>query len=242
MTKTEQVTKARHNTGFFALLRAPLHVRRTSAPSPAPRFLTGLVSVCALIGASLALSAAPTLAAETPETPTLTVEQPVPSTSATLHGVLSPNSLPAEGGVYKFLYKAGTECKGGSETTAGLSLGLEDEAVSEPLPGLEANKQYTVCLLDENDGGNKAASVPITFTTARLRKPPKKSKRPRSDPPRRRWKASSTQATQAIPAPTNSSTKPIRAQNAKTKAGHPNRRARPRGMRLNMSLLCLWAV
>lgn len=116
----------------------------------------------------LAVGAAPAVAAP-PEAPEVTVESPVPATTATLHGILNPKAA-GEGGTYEFLYKASaTECEGGSHApeSPGFSVGLEHEEVTEGLTGLTPNTQYTVCLRAEGELAKEAAvGPPVTFTTA----------------------------------------------------------------------------
>jgi hypothetical protein len=118
--------------------------------------------------AGLAVCSASALAAA-PEVPELTVVAPVPATSATFLGVLSPNAKePNEGGTYTFLYRASkTECEGGSETASGLALGApHEELPGEPVSGLTPNTEYTVCLSVTNLASETTLSPPVTFTTA----------------------------------------------------------------------------
>jgi hypothetical protein len=132
--------------------------------------LTGLVSLCA-VGGALLLCDAPALAVA-PEAPELTVESPVPATTATLHGVLNPGAVaPGEPGTYEFLYREGSAgCGGGRRAPEppGMALGLEREAVTEELSGLAPNTEYTVCLLARNAAEETALSAPVTFTTLRV--------------------------------------------------------------------------
>jgi hypothetical protein len=125
--------------------------------------LAALATLSLLVTALLA--SAPALAAA-PETPELTVGS-ITATNATFHGVLSPKATqPTEGGTYKFLYKASkTECKGGSETTQGLSMGVAHEEVGEPVGGLSPSTEYTVCLSITNLKSETTLSAPVTFTT-----------------------------------------------------------------------------
>lgn len=125
--------------------------------------------LCSLV-VGLLFVAAPAVAAA-PETPTLTVEEPVHATSATFLGVLNPTApVPSEGGTYKFLYKAGTgtECEGGSETSSGLSFGNAPEPLSpETVTGLVPNTEYAVCLSVTNleSPSRTAVSLPVAFKT-----------------------------------------------------------------------------
>ncbi len=117
----------------------------------------------AMLGVLL-VTAVPASAAP-PETPELKVMY-INASEASFLGVLSPKA-PNEGGTYRFLYNASkTECKGGSETSPGLSLAEEGEKVSERVGGLTANTEYTVCLRVTNLKGEQALSAPVTFKTA----------------------------------------------------------------------------
>ena len=128
-------------------------------------------ALCVLAGALL-LVAAPALAAA-PEAPEVTVESPVPATTATLHGVLNPGLVGEPGtyetGTYEFLYKQGpASCEGGGTAPAspGLSLGAgHEELPAEVLTGLTANTEYTVCLRVETAGGTTVGPA-VHFTTA----------------------------------------------------------------------------
>ena len=126
--------------------------------------LAPLVVVC-----SLAFSTAPALAVA-PETPEVTVETPIHATTATFHGVLNPGTLlePPQSGTYKFLYKAGETCTGGSVTKpSGLSLGASPEVLpAETVTGLIAHTKYAVCLSVTNLEGETELSAPASFETA----------------------------------------------------------------------------
>jgi len=114
-----------------------------------------------VFGPGLALAAAP-------ETPEITgVQAPVHATDAVVEGVLQPHALaPGEAGTYRFLYKAGAVCTGGSATTPGISGGVEHEVLpAETLSGLSAGTKYAVCLEVKTPGG-EATSPPVSFTTA----------------------------------------------------------------------------
>jgi hypothetical protein len=104
------------------------------------------------------------------ETPELTVESPVPATTASLHGVLNPKATtPGEAGSYEFLYKQGKAgCAGGTAAPvpAGLMMGLEHEEVFQGLSGLTADTEYSVCLRAETATHEVATSPVVTFKTA----------------------------------------------------------------------------
>jgi hypothetical protein len=127
-----------------------------------------ILSVFALAIAALALITTPAFAAA-PETPELTVK-PVFASIAAFNGMLSPKGKVRAEGTYKFLYretKAGTGCKGGSETTPGVASGGDPEALTpEQVKGLTPATEYTVCLQITNPASQTATSSPVTFTTA----------------------------------------------------------------------------
>src|ERR1700728_4360890 len=135
-------------------------------------FVAVVVAYCALAGL-LVWACVPALAAA-PETPEVTVEALVPSTTAVVHGVLNPGVEGAPGtyelGTYEFLYKQGdTGCVGESKAPAspGIALGGGKETVGETLQGLSPDTKYTVCLLVRNGiKGEQSVSAPVTFTTS----------------------------------------------------------------------------
>ena len=100
-----------------------------------------------------------------PEAPTVEPAE-VSGTTATLKGVLNPSN-PGEAGTYEFLYRlSATECEGESATPAGAALGIQDEAVSSELTGLQPSATYSFCLLARNEAGKTAVGSPKSFTTA----------------------------------------------------------------------------
>ncbi len=124
--------------------------------------LGSLVSLCVSVGALLACSI-PALAAA-PEAPSLEVTGRK-ATEVSLRGVLYPNAT-GEPGSYEILYKqSASECEGGSKTPSGVATGNQFEEVFETLTGLDAGKQYTVCLAVTSPGGT-TISAPVTVTTA----------------------------------------------------------------------------
>ncbi len=131
-----------------------------------------MVVCCVLVG-WLVWSAVPALAVA-PETPEVSVEALVPSTTAVVNGVLNPGVEGAPGtyelGTYEFLYKqgkAGCVGEGKAPASPGISLGAGKEAVSETLQGLSPDTEYSVCLLVRNGiKGEQALSTPATFTTS----------------------------------------------------------------------------
>ncbi len=129
--------------------------------------LTSAAALGVLAGALL-LCSAPALAAP-PEAPEVTVESPVPATTAILHGILNPKA-PGEAGAYEFLYKASktNECQGGAHApeSPGASGGGEHEEVAEALSGLTPNTEYAVCLRAENGAKEATIGPAVTFRTA----------------------------------------------------------------------------
>jgi hypothetical protein len=129
--------------------------------------ITGAATLGVLFGALLLCSALALAAA--PEAPEVTVESPVPATTAIVHGVLNPHAA-GEAGTYEFLYKASKtgECKGGSHApaTPGASGGGEHEEVGEVLSSLSPNTEYAVCVRVENGAHEEAVSPAVTFRTA----------------------------------------------------------------------------
>jgi hypothetical protein len=111
---------------------------------------------------------APALAATTPETPEGEEANPVGSTTATLKGVLNPNSKGEPGSTYEFLYKqSATECEGG-EATSGIELEKTPEPVQAEVTGLLRGTRYTFCLRATNTEGEAATGSAVTFTTLAL--------------------------------------------------------------------------
>ena len=180
MKPTEQNTKTpRTATGLFALLGAfsrvigtgALKASQGSGASKTSRRL--ILSVLATTLGALAFTAAPVLAA-TPETPESGKAEPVTATTAVLHGVLNPGAK-GEGGSYQFSYApSATTCTPGRLAPASpvLAAGSEKEAVETTLTGLEANKQYSFCLIAYGLLGGMAEpsspSTAVPFKTSPL--------------------------------------------------------------------------
>jgi hypothetical protein len=153
-------------TGLFAMLRGVLRAKGSGAPKIALRLV---LAVLATMLGVLAFTVAPALAAA-PEAPETGEPTEVTATTATLHGVLNPGG-PGEPGTYEFVYKASsTECEGGSVApeVPGMALGVEKEAVSAEVTGLEPGTEYGVCLVERNASGEEAQSASVMFTTGRV--------------------------------------------------------------------------
>ena len=102
------------------------------------------------------------------EAPEVRVEE-VTASTATLFGTLSPASPGEAGASYGFVYRQGSACKGAGETktTEGLSLGEEHEILpAEPIAGLVAGSEYTVCVVVHNSADTEEVlSAPVHFLT-----------------------------------------------------------------------------
>jgi hypothetical protein len=166
---TEQFAKSASTSkaGLFASLRGQLHVKGSGALSSRL-----ILSVLAIVLGALAFTTAPALAAGL-ENPVTGAPSVVKAETATLNGVLSPASPGEVGSTYEFLYKASTakECKGESRAPAspGMSLGGQEEPVSEPVTGLKPGTTYAVCLVAHNAAKTEEAVGPaVTFTTLPL--------------------------------------------------------------------------
>ncbi len=77
-------------------------------------------------------------------------------------GILNPHSDAKVG--YYFAYKAGASCKEGYETPLQAEAEVQDKEVSAELFGLEADTQYTLCLVATNEHG-ETFSPAVSFTT-----------------------------------------------------------------------------
>ncbi len=132
--------------------------------------VVSLAVLCVL----LLCAAAPAFAAG-PEAPEALKPEPIKPTEATLRGVINPKIVAAtEPGTYQFLYKATktdtkAECEsaGASKAPAspGMYLGLEPEAVNEPVTGLTEGTAYVVCLAATTAGGTTVGAPYYPFQT-----------------------------------------------------------------------------
>jgi hypothetical protein len=167
--------------GFLAALGVFPHVKGSGAPAaaagtaePRPARLKRVLCFApVLVLASLALTAAPALAA--PETPVTEQALSVYATTALLHGELNPAGG-EEGQVfqYEFLYNAGASCTGGKTAPLPAEAYLAERAgrpVFTKLTGLAPSTQYTFCLLERNAAEETSTGPPVTFTTAALTTP-----------------------------------------------------------------------
>ncbi len=135
-------------------------------------FSVGVVSLCVLAGV-LMLGGAPAWAAG-PEAPGAVTVEAVTATSAAFSGELNPGKEGAAGtfelGTYEFLYrKSPSTCEGEGRApeSPGISLGGGMEVVAQPVSGLEAGTEYTVCLLARNGIKGETTVGPAEhFTTA----------------------------------------------------------------------------
>jgi hypothetical protein len=108
-----------------------------------------------------------------PKTPEVLEPEPVTARTATLKGVVNPNTSEANFGSYEFRYrKSATECQGGEPgpeeekaTPSTATHGVEKEAASFKVEHLLPHTTYTFCLLARNEAKQSRLSSPETFTT-----------------------------------------------------------------------------
>jgi hypothetical protein len=101
-------------------------------------------------------------------TPTVSPVTLVGTTTATFNGTLKPLNEEVET-EYEFEYNIGEDpaCSGESHTApvnVGTGAGTEVTA-STAVTGLQADQQYTVCLITKNEFGPEVASAPVHFDT-----------------------------------------------------------------------------
>ncbi len=102
--------------------------------------------------------------ATAPETPETTAASAVTATTAVLHGVINP-VVEAET-AWHFLYAPGGSCAAGSEAP-GQPAALHPAKTPEEteVTGLEANREYTFCIVSANTAGEAAEGNELSFTT-----------------------------------------------------------------------------
>jgi hypothetical protein len=96
--------------------------------------------------------------------------EPITADSATLHGVLNPGAA-GEVGSYQFSYaQSGTECTPGTldPSSPVFAKGLEGEAVSVTLTGLEPDKEYAFCVIAYNLAAQPSDGAVVPFKTLAL--------------------------------------------------------------------------
>jgi hypothetical protein len=136
-------------------------------PRRCPPVLVGLATLAVAL-----LASAPAVAAA-PEAPETLAPSAVTASTATLQGLLNPGKegapLTFELDTYEFLYRqSSATCEGESKAPepSGISLGGGMEAVAQEVSGLQADTEYTVCLLVRtDDSGETAVGAPVTFRT-----------------------------------------------------------------------------
>jgi hypothetical protein len=113
----------------------------------------------------LAFASAPALAAGPPESPLTTVPAEVKGSTAVLEGVVNPLKIATTS--WFFEYRAGAVCTGTGGSTTPVEGPEETEArpVEVRVEGLTQDTKYTVCLVAENEAGEKTVGAPETFTT-----------------------------------------------------------------------------
>ena len=107
-----------------------------------------------------------------PETPSGEEATDITSSSATLKGILNPNS-PGEPGKYRFRYAPSeSDCEAEGQKTLpapaeapASSLGNQAEVVERTATGLLPTTSYTFCLFARNEAGEGVLGAPVTFTT-----------------------------------------------------------------------------
>jgi hypothetical protein len=120
------------------------------------------LAVWSVLAGGLVFATPPALASGEPEAPTtggcvrLTA---IPEVC----GKLNP-SVKAKAGFY-FAYDKGAACAGGLQTSLEPEAEVQDKEVSAELTGLEANTQYTYCLVATNQSGKTFGNA-VSFTTA----------------------------------------------------------------------------
>ncbi len=118
--------------------------------------------LCSILAGGLLFASAPALASGGPEAPStggcvrLTA---IPEVC----GKLNP-SVKAKAGFY-FAYDKGAACAGGLQTSLEPEAEVQDKEVSAELTRLEANTQYTYCLVATNQFGKTFGNA-MSFTTA----------------------------------------------------------------------------
>jgi hypothetical protein len=121
--------------------------------------LTGLVTVCALVGVLFCSAVA--LAA--PEKPVTEAAGSVGANTAVLNGELNASILDKAG--WFFAYNTGGTCLGGGATASSEEEAEVSKKVSADVSGLEPGTTYTVCLVAYNGLGEETEGSPQTFTT-----------------------------------------------------------------------------
>jgi hypothetical protein len=109
-----------------------------------------------------------------PEHPEVLEPELVTARTATLKGVVNPNTSEANFGSYEFRYRmsATEECQGGAPgpeeekaTPKTATFRAEKEAAQAQITGLLPHTTYTFCLRAENEAEQSRISPPQTFTT-----------------------------------------------------------------------------
>jgi hypothetical protein len=99
----------------------------------------------------------------TPETPVTEAAGEVTGVSATFHGELNPGST-AKNGFY-FAYSSEGECTAGLRSTPGSEVEGTKLKVSTAVTGLEALREYAVCVVSTNAGGEETVGNAVRFNT-----------------------------------------------------------------------------
>jgi len=122
-----------------------------------------ILAAMALVFALLMFTSAPAFAAGEPEAPITEVCHGPIFTLGEICGTLNPHSKSKVG--FYFAYNKGSSCRGGEQAFGGPEAEVQDEEVSARLTGLEANTQYTYCLVATNHSGETYGGT-VSFVTA----------------------------------------------------------------------------
>jgi hypothetical protein len=161
--QSETLRSLAHRLGVSGPVRLRAF-RGTGAPKitrGSSAFVVGMICVFTFGLTSTALAAP-----EEPKTEPATGET---ATTATLNGLLNPNA-PGQPGSYQFDY---APAEFGACNAAGLvapaspafATGNEKEAVSTPLTGLEANREYLFCVVAFSLSAEPSSGAALTFKT-----------------------------------------------------------------------------
>ncbi|MGA2163655.1 MAG: fibronectin type III domain-containing protein [Solirubrobacteraceae bacterium] len=129
----------------------------------------GVVSLCAVLGLLLVLSAS-ALAAGPPETPVNETVKEITATSATVEGELNPGKGGEVGEYFVgWRLEGSTRCNASYQTTfpepPEVALGFKEEHVKVKVTGFEADQTITLCLVERNAQGEEAVGAPVEFKT-----------------------------------------------------------------------------
>jgi hypothetical protein len=131
--------------------------RRRAAGASRSAVGAGIAATSLLMALVAVATAGPAFAAA-PEAPMTEAATAVTGTTATLNGELNPGSSAEVG--YDFTYARGESCSEGATTPEGGPVNGEAIKVSTPVSELEANTEYTFCLVANHPEGELIESTP----------------------------------------------------------------------------------